>query len=280
MDNRFELLILVDNTAAGPGLEAPELGLSFWIRAEDKNILLDTGQGPALPDNARRLGIDLKQTDLVVLSHGHYDHTGGLKAVFGQGASPTVFMNPSVVQRRYSRQQEPPHKPIGMPAEVVSALSANGARVVSTTQPTQIADHVWVTGPVPRRTDFEDTGGAFYLDEACRVEDALTDDQSVWMETAEGIVLLLGCAHSGVINTLDYVAELTGVSEFRAVIGGMHLLNASEERIAATARAFERHRVGLIAPCHCTGEAAMAALAERVPGGYAPAGAGSRFIWT
>lgn len=91
--------------------------------------------------------------------------------------------------------------------------------------------------------------------------------------------MLLGCAHSGVVNTLDYVAELTGATEFRAVIGGMHLLNASEERLAATMDALSRHRVRLLAPCHCTGETPASLLAARFPAQHVQAGAGSRFTW-
>ena len=93
--------------------------------------------------------------------------------------------------------------------------------------------------------------------------DAVPDDQAVWVETANGVVVLLGCAHAGVVNTLDYIASLVGVPRFRAVIGGMHLLNADEARLRKTAEALERYGVALIAPCHCTGDKAVHYFKDR-----------------
>jgi 7,8-dihydropterin-6-yl-methyl-4-(beta-D-ribofuranosyl)aminobenzene 5'-phosphate synthase len=278
MAEMVECTILVDNTAQSAEL-ATEHGLSMWIRVDGKNILFDTGMGTALQGNAATLGVDLGQTHFVVLSHGHYDHTGGLAHVFEKGATPRVFMHPNAVSTRYGSLQAQPPKPIGMRSEIVEFLSAKSMDTIHTTRPTQITEHVWVTGPVPRKTAFEDTGGPFFLDENCLVKDLIDDDQSVWIDTAEGIVLLLGCAHSGLVNTLDYVAEVTGTARFRAVIGGMHLLNASPDRLKATINALKRYQVQLIAPCHCTGESVIPFLSEHLLERCALAGAGSHFSW-
>ena len=278
MPEQFAVLILADNTALAAALNT-EHGLSMWVQAGGKHILFDTGMGTALPGNAAALGIDLGLTDTIVLSHGHYDHTGGLPYVFDQGAHPAIFMHPEATRMRYGCLQAPPHKPIGMRPDIAELISTRTGDIVDTIKPLQLADRVWVTGPIPRRTDFEDTGGSFFVDEACRIKDAITDDQALWLETGEGIVVLLGCAHAGVVNTLDYIAGLTGAASFRAVIGGMHLLNASVERLKSTLDALNRYQVKTIAPCHCTGETPIQRIAEEFPAQYARVGAGSRFSW-
>lgn len=278
MPASVEVLILVDNTAVIPGLKT-EHGLSMWLSVDGKHILFDTGMGLALPENAGALGIDLRRTDALVLSHGHYDHTGGLPSIFDRGIAPTIFMHPDATRMRYGCLQTPPHKAIGMRPAIAEALAAREKDIIPTEKPVQITDHLWVTGPVPRHTPFEDTGGPFFVDEDCLVMDLITDDQAIWFDTPKGIVVLLGCAHSGVINTLDYIAELTGTTAFCAVIGGMHLINASEERLEATVEALQHYKVQLLAPCHCTGETPASFLASKFPAQYLPVGAGSRWSW-
>lgn len=278
MPSSVEVLLLVDNTTVVPGLET-EHGLSMRVVAGGKHILFDTGMGMALPGNAAALGADLSRTDAIVLSHGHYDHTGGLPHIFDLGVAPTIFMHPEATRMRYGCLQTPPHKAIGMRPAIADALGAREKDIVPTGKPIQITDRLWITGPVPRRNAFEDTGGPFFVDADCLVKDLIPDDQAIWFDTTAGIVVLLGCAHSGVVNTLDYIAELTGTTAFCAVIGGMHLVNASAERLDATAEALQHYKVQQLAPCHCTGENPASFLASRFPAQYATAGAGSRWSW-
>jgi 7,8-dihydropterin-6-yl-methyl-4-(beta-D-ribofuranosyl)aminobenzene 5'-phosphate synthase len=121
---------------------------------------------------------------------------------------------------------------------------------------------VRVTGFVPRLTDFEHEAGAYYLDADARVPDPLVDDQAAFVDTHSGSIVLLGCAHAGVVNTLRQVESLTK-GPIRAVIGGMHLRTASPERIEATVRALAERGVSRVVPCHCTGlEATMALVRE------------------
>ncbi len=271
----MRVTLLIDNTAAQPEL-ATEHGLSMWLEADGKHILFDTGASDTFAANAAALGVTLTLTDAVVLSHGHYDHTSGVPRLFEQ-VCPPVYMSPGVTRERYARQPEPPHKPIGMPRAVAETLANKD--IIFTDTPTRITQHVWATGPIPRKTAYEDTGGPFFLDADCEQADLLTDDQALWLETRDGIVVLLGCAHSGLVNTLEYVAELTGCKEFRAVIGGTHLMNATDARLEATLAALERHRVKTLAPCHCTGEGPLHFLAARLPQMFTATGAGAVFAF-
>lgn len=270
--------ILVDNSAAQPGL-ATEHGLSMWIETENKRVLFDTGQGYALPINAAALDVDLSQTNTIVLSHGHYDHTGGLCHLLKNPVIPPIYVSPQAHRQRYACRPDEPARSIGMPQDVADALLAGAGAIVFTERMAQITDHLWLTGPIPRPNTFEDTGGPFFLDAEGTVPDLLEDDQALWLDTSDGIVVLLGCAHSGVVNTLDYIARITGCKRFHAVIGGMHLVNANDKRLEKTAEALDAYGVQIIAPCHCTGEAAMNFLRSRFPDKFVSAAAGSTFFF-
>ena len=267
---------LVENNAARPSLRT-EHGLSFWVEWGGRRILFDTGQGLTLLENAREMEVPLTEVETVVLSHGHWDHAGGLKPLLDAGMKPEVLLHPDALKTRYSKWHKPPAEPIGMPPPIEAALRSRTRRLIWTTSPTPLTDGAWVTGPIPRQTEFEDVGGPFYLDSAFTQPDPITDDQAVWFETVRGVVVLLGCAHAGVVNTLAYVSELAGKPQIHAVLGGMHLLRAKKPRMEATLQALRRHQVEVVAPAHCTGERATAFLAQHLPGNCIPCKAGSRF---
>jgi 7,8-dihydropterin-6-yl-methyl-4-(beta-D-ribofuranosyl)aminobenzene 5'-phosphate synthase len=125
--------------------------------------------------------------------------------------------------------------------------------------------------------DFEDTGGPFYLDAQCQRPDPLVDDQALFFETPQGTVVLLGCAHAGVINTLRYVLALTDNRPLHAVLGGMHLVHASTERVSRTIEEFKWLGVEMLGPAHCTGRSAVAALSSAFPGQILACNVGSQF---
>jgi 7,8-dihydropterin-6-yl-methyl-4-(beta-D-ribofuranosyl)aminobenzene 5'-phosphate synthase len=275
--------VLVDNDAseaaetpraAQPTL-ATEHGLALWIESDDKHILFDTGQGPSLRHNAPALGIDLVQTDFLILSHGHYDHTGGLEYALGLAAHAQLYAHPATSETRYS-VRDGKARSIGIPRrprKVLRRLPAE--RVHWVLGPTKLTEHVGLTGPIPRITAFEDTGGPFYLDKAGWRPDPIEDDMALWVNTDEGLVVCLGCAHSGVANTLRYIRELSHGAKVRAVIGGLHLLSASTERTERTVEALRQLDIPRIAPCHCTGKDASRALAKALGRRVSPCVAGA-----
>ncbi len=231
-----------------------EHGLALWVSYGGKCVLFDTGQTDLLLKNAASLGIDLSKADAIVISHGHYDHTGGLPSALNAALKAKVYLHPAAIEMKFSKKDSGA-KSIGMSDLVKNAVC--GDRIVWTSLPTEVLPGMFVTGQVPRTNDFEDAGEAFYLDEDCGTFDEVLDDQTMFIQSAKGLVVVLGCAHAGVINTLDYISKLTGIDKIYAVIGGMHLLKGDSKRIGKTVRAFSRYDVQRIVPLHCTGKEAV-----------------------
>jgi len=249
MGKNLRIITLIEDTSFSDGLLA-EHGLSFFIEYGDKRILFDTGQSDMLVQNAETLDINLAEVDAIILSHGHYDHTGGLPAVLDIACKATVYLHPAAIEPKYNRKASGV-KSIGMPR--LSKKAIQGRQVVWTVTPAQIFSGMSVTGQVPRLNNFEDVGGDFFLDKSCRKNDELWDDQALIIESQKGLVIILGCAHAGVVNTLHRIADIIKKKQFFLVMGGMHLLNASKERIEKTISVLKEYNVQKIGAAHCTG---------------------------
>jgi 7,8-dihydropterin-6-yl-methyl-4-(beta-D-ribofuranosyl)aminobenzene 5'-phosphate synthase len=269
------ITILIDNTAYGAALKA-EHGLSLWFEYGSKKILFDTGQSDMLIQNAKTLGINLAEADAIVISHGHYDHTGGLYAVLSIAAKTKIYLHPAATEPKFS-QKNSKAKSIGMSGSAKEAVQ--GRHIIWTATPAAIFPGMSVTGQVPRLNDYEDVGGSFFGDENCRKPDELLDDQSLFIQSSKGLVVVLGCGHAGVVNILDYISKLTGKNKMYAVIGGMHLLNASQTRIAKTIEAFKKYDIQKIAPLHCTGQKAAEKIKNAFGEKYISAAAGTKLIF-
>lgn len=273
MDTR--ITIVVDNNVQGA--LASEHGWSTWIESDGKKIIFDTGQGPALESNIPKLGIDIEAADILVLSHGHYDHTGGLPYVIAEAPNIELYCHPGVVQPRYAIR-DGKARSIGIPHASAEALERfPPERLHWVPEPVMLTKTIGLTGPVPRVTPYEDTGGPFYLDPRGAHPDLIEDDQALWIQTAEGLVVCMGCAHAGLINTLYYIQGLTKITRIRAVLGGFHLMAAGEERLQATVAALRELAPETLIPCHCTGEAAARRLRDDLGQSVTPGAAGMTF---
>jgi 7,8-dihydropterin-6-yl-methyl-4-(beta-D-ribofuranosyl)aminobenzene 5'-phosphate synthase len=259
---KLKLTTLSENTA-GNGIVLAEWGLSILIETEAMTVLLDTGQSLSVNYNADILGVDLSKVDKIVLSHGHYDHTGGLRPVLQKMRKEVeIVAHPDIWAPKYARRQGHPDRYIGIPFQRAD-LESLGARFNLSRGPVKIADNITTTGEVPVVTDFEPIDPFLFVKEGADFKpDELRDDQAIVINTGSGLVVVLGCAHRGMINTLYHAQQLTGVKEINLVIGGCHLIGAKEARIWQTITALKELGVGRIGISHCTGLPAAAIMAQ------------------
>ena len=259
---KVRLTTLSENSTTGPDTIG-EQGISILIEAGQRVFLLDTGQTVSATHNARALGIDLSRVEKIVLSHGHFDHTGGLPSVLRMVRKEVeVVCHPDVWAAKHSVRKNASPRFIGIPFRQAE-LESDGARFTVTAEPLALADSITSFGEVPMTNEFET------IDPHLRVKDgdvfrpdSLLDDRGVVVETSDGLVVVLGCSHRGLINSLEYAQELTGVRRISLVVGGSHLVGSSEERVWQTVAALKKLNVDRLGLCHCTSLPAAAIMAR------------------
>jgi 7,8-dihydropterin-6-yl-methyl-4-(beta-D-ribofuranosyl)aminobenzene 5'-phosphate synthase len=248
--------IVVDNlTRCGLAVEH---GLALLIDCGDARILLDTGAGGALMANLAALGIEATSIQNLVLSHGHWDHTGALAELLAPVPSLPIYAAAGVLQERFSCHPGQAARDVSM--QLASRRALAQAQYQELHGFTLLSPGLYATGPIARESG-EDCGGPFYLDASAQTADLLPDDQALLL--TEG-VLVLGCCHSGIINTIEHCRRCAPEVKIHSVIGGMHLVNADTARLERTAAYLEAQGLRRIIACHCSGEQAIAYLQERL----------------
>ncbi|OPL14096.1 MAG: hypothetical protein AVO34_06080 [Firmicutes bacterium ML8_F2] len=273
----IKVTILVDNNA-DENLSV-EHGFSLWIETASQRILFDTGQGTALSANACALECDLSQADMLVLSHGHYDHTGDVPYVLKVNPKIPVYCHAGVFLPRYSICAETGVRLVSMPQQSCAALIAlPSGQIHWVSAPQLIQPDIGISGPIPRPHAFEDTGGPFFLDQDGQRPDLLDDDQAIWFQTDLGLVIIVGCCHAGLLNTVEHIRRVSGIDRIRGIVGGLHLHEASKQRLEKTYRAIADWDVEFIVPCHCTGNDVVSSMLDTFGDKVLPGRAGLTLV--
>ncbi len=255
--------VIVENTTPASPLIG-EYGFSAQLLIDNHNILFDTGSDSALFLNSAAMGIDLSLVDEIVISHGHYDHTGAVLSFLKRFGGRQIYAHSGIFPRRLISRAGGQIIDIGCKFGYQEAIDT-GAEFVFTDTFTEIHPGVYLTGQIPRLTDYEDVGGDFVFEKDGQLhKDLLPDDMAMLVDHPEGLIIISGCSHSGMVNTLEYCRQKTGRSKVLAYIGGTHLMNASQARLEKTIEAINMYQVQKLIVGHCTGFYAAAELFKQL----------------
>ena len=233
----MKIKVLVDNTALD-SFEA-EHGFSIIVEA-DKKILFDVGPNALFLKNAERLGEDISDVETVVLSHGHWDHGDGLEHLSGK----ELILHPDCFIERF-RKHNKTHVGLSKSKKELSSLYS----IKESRSPLWISENIVFLGEIPRKTQFESKVSPFLLPDGD--PDFVNDDSAIVIKSPKGLVVISGCAHSGICNIVDYAKEVCQVERIHAVIGGFHLKEI-DELTANTIKYLKSAKVELLLPTHCT----------------------------
>ncbi len=275
------LRCLVDNAASRSGAFWGEHGVAFSIETDEGRLLFDTGQsGDVLVHNAQQMNLALDGFDALALSHAHYDHTGGLERFFSLSRPGiALYASPTLFRERYSLH-DGQAKSIGL--RLTQEEIARHAELRLSDQPTEMLPGVWTTGEIGERREFEGRSAHHYIrDGESWQPDPYQDDFSLVLQTAEGLVVVCGCCHAGLLNVLAHIRR-TFRGEIRAIVGGTHLVKAPQKTLTH-AIAVLRDGYGARLPDlylnHCTGEWAFVALASAFGEKVHPCPAGAKLVF-
>jgi 7,8-dihydropterin-6-yl-methyl-4-(beta-D-ribofuranosyl)aminobenzene 5'-phosphate synthase len=252
---KTRITILCENLV-GKRVGLGEHGFSAFIETDRGDYLFDTGGGRSIVANSLAFDKDLRTIRKIFLSHGHYDHTGGLPEVLNLKGTVDVHAHPHVFVDRMAIHKENGKETkrfVGIPNKK-GYLESLGARFVFNTDFTEVEKGLFLTGEVPRKTSFEKPDPKLFLEINGKPEpDVFSDDQSLIIESERGMILILGCAHSGMINIIHHVINKTGKQKFYAILGGTHLDFLTPEQLEESINVLHQLEVERIGVSHCTG---------------------------
>ncbi|MGM0431631.1 MAG: MBL fold metallo-hydrolase [Spirochaetota bacterium] len=269
MENESELVVIADNIVAGKGDLLGENGLAVSIDIDGRKYLFDTGHGRTLLHNAAMLHVPLYNLDGVIVSHGHWDHTGGLPEVLKWYDSLAVYAHPLLFNTRY-RVNSNGEKVYGGIPYTDGFLAARGASFLFTDNVRKIDKGFYLTGEIPRKHAFEvaDLENRFIEIDGKVVEDIILDEQAAVITTELGLIIISGCSHAGLINSIDYAVSITGCQTVYCVIGGTHLGFAEQKQISSTIERLHDYDIQRLIVGHCTGVQVAAQLKNAFPDSF------------
>ena len=252
---KTRITVLCENLV-GKLIGSGEHGFSAFIETDKGDYLFDTGSGRSVVANSLTLSTDLKSIKKISLSHGHYDHTGGLSEVLKLKGKVDVYAHPHVFLDRIAVLKEEDREIkrfIGIHYKK-RYLESLGANFVFNTDFIEVEKGLFLTGEVPRHTTFEKPDPRLFSEMDGRTtHDLFLDDQSLILDTDRGMVLILGCAHSGMINIINHVINKMGKEKFHAILGGTHLDFLTPEQLEESINVLKKMKIEKIGVSHCTG---------------------------
>ena len=259
-----EITILVENTTPIAPLKG-EYGFAAYVKTDVMNILFDTGLGEALIPNAKLLGKNLSEIHTIVISHGHFDHTGGVLPFAKMFGGRPLYCHPKIFGRRPHLLDDGSSRDIGC-AFSRAEFRAVGGNIRYANKLTLIAPGIYLSGEIPRIHEFEDVGGNFIKINASgeSERDYIPDDMALFIDHPDGLIILSGCAHAGILNTIDYAKIALKKDRILCYIGGTHLLHASDYRIKKTIEYLNSLKIGTVVASHCTGFKATCMLSREL----------------
>lgn len=247
-----KVTILCENCVFGNIGAIAEHGWAVFIETDQGNFLFDTGQGKSIVNNAQYFNKDLSTIKGIIISHHHIDHTGGLLDVLEQIDKVKVYSHPGLFKNSYVID-EGKQRNIGIPFRR-EILESRGAQFKFNTNFREIVPDLMLSGEIPRLTEFEKGSKRFLLKtNEGYAQDLIFDDQTLIVNTEKGLIIILGCSHSGMINIINHIIDKTGQNHIRTIIGGTHLGPASEETKEKTIQALKKFDIEEIGVSHCTG---------------------------
>lgn len=274
----LQLDIICENTVGRPVAACGEHGFACLLHTTAGRWLFDTGSGATLLANMAALDLEVSGLDGVILSHGHYDHGGGLLSLLRKTGPQRVYAHPGIFSERYWQGQHE-ERDISLPCSR-HELEAAGAEFVFLTGLTELAPGIHFSGEIARTAGSE-TGDPHLVRRAGAgdgwLTDTLADDAALAIETAKGLVILLGCAHAGLINTIEWFRRNLGAHRIHAILGGTHLGPASDEQFAATVAYLANLDFDRLGVSHCTGQIRAAQLYAKFPNKVFFANVGTTF---
>ncbi|OEU67515.1 MAG: MBL fold metallo-hydrolase [Desulfovibrio sp. S3730MH75] len=267
IDKPSKISILCDNQSVSDSL-GKEWGLSMALNlAQDDLWLWDCGASDLFLKNAKEMGIDTDKAKGIGLSHGHWDHTGGMDALMDTDFLGPVYAHPNFAAKRYSACNEAKVKDASFLCEYPGTIIVRDY--------VELDDGLFMITEIPRIPGlFEATEGLF-IDSELTITDHVPDDAFLLMMTSSGPVVVLGCCHSGLANTLYHLRDLTGLKSVHAIIGGLHLFKSGTDEFEKTAKVIEEFSPKLVAPGHCTGDKGYEFLKNHLSCEVRPMGSGS-----